>query len=194
MTMMKRIILLLSLSALLIIRTFSSASHLEESSDIDEEDYDEDSDDDLKYLLKQEKGEQPESSSFEDEEDQEEDSEEQKPAEPQEIKSSPEIDEKDVIVLGKKNFSSFMKNNSYVMVQFYVPGCVPCAALMREYAAAATVLKGEVAFAKVNATQERKLTKKYEVMFMPAVYFFADGVHNVYTGQKTKYALYFKIP
>ncbi|KAA8544042.1 hypothetical protein F0562_021781 [Nyssa sinensis] len=37
--------------------------------------------------------------------------------------SQPEIDEKDVIVLKEGNFSEFIENNRYVMVEFYAPWC-----------------------------------------------------------------------
>ncbi|KAF5185442.1 disulfide isomerase-like 1-4, partial [Thalictrum thalictroides] len=104
----------------------------------------------------------------------------------EELKILPEFDEKDVVVLKGKNFSSFIKKNRYVMVQFYVPRCSPCDAIAPEYAAAATTLKGEAVLAKVNATQEKNLARKYEIKFMPMVYFFVDGVHKPYSGHQTK--------
>ncbi|XP_057474660.1 LOW QUALITY PROTEIN: protein disulfide isomerase-like 1-4 [Actinidia eriantha] len=102
----------------------------------------------------------------------------------------PAIDDKDVVVLGDRNFSGFVESNRYVMVEFYAPWCGHCQSLAPEYAAAATELKGEaVALAKVDATEERELAEEYEVQGFPTVYFFVDGEHKPYTGQRTKEAI-----
>lgn len=100
---------------------------------------------------------------------------------------APEVDEKDVVVLKEGNFSDFVEKNRFVMVEFYAPWCGHCQALAPEYAAAATELKGEnVVLAKVDATEENELSQKYDVQGFPTVYFFADGVHKSYPGQRTK--------
>ncbi|KAF7149076.1 hypothetical protein RHSIM_Rhsim03G0120800 [Rhododendron simsii] len=101
--------------------------------------------------------------------------------------SIPAVDEKDVVVLKDANFSEFIERNRYVMVEFYAPWCGHCQALAPEYAAAATELKGEgVVLAKVDATEETELAQKYEIQGFPTVYFFVDGVHRDYPGQRSK--------
>ncbi|KAH9288520.1 hypothetical protein KI387_032637 [Taxus chinensis] len=98
----------------------------------------------------------------------------------------PAVDEKDVAVLKDGNFSDFVTKNRYILVEFYAPWCGHCQALAPEYAAAATELKGEVALAKVDATEENDLAEKYNVQGFPTIYFFADGVHKLYSGERTK--------
>ncbi|PON76813.1 Protein disulfide isomerase [Parasponia andersonii] len=82
----------------------------------------------------------------------------------QDAYKEPEVDDKDVVVLKERNFTT--------------------------YAAAATELKGEnVVLAKVDATEENELAQEYDVQGFPTVYFFVDGVHKPYSGQRTKEAI-----
>lgn len=105
----------------------------------------------------------------------------------------PKVDEKDVVVLTDRNFSDFIENNKYVMVEFYAPWCGHCKAMAPEYAAAATELKAldteKVVLAKVDATEENELAENYQVQGFPTVYFFIDGEHKPYTGQRSKEAI-----
>nr|XP_004487116.1 protein disulfide isomerase-like 1-4 [Cicer arietinum] len=102
----------------------------------------------------------------------------------------PEVDEKDVVVLKDNNFTDVVNKNRYVMVEFYAPWCGHCQALAPEYASAATELKGEnVILAKVDATEESDVAQKYGVEGFPTIYFFIDGIHKAYTGHRTKEAI-----
>ncbi|CAN1837482.1 Protein disulfide isomerase-like 1-4 [Linum perenne] len=101
-----------------------------------------------------------------------------------------EFDETDVVVLNEGNFSGFVKDHKFVLVEFYAPWCGHCQSLAPEYAAAATELKGDdVALAKVDATEESELSQEYDVQGFPTLVFFADGVHKPYSGQRTKDAI-----
>lgn len=62
----------------------------------------------------------------------------------------PKVDEKDVVVLKERNFTTVIDNNRFVMVEFYAPWCGHCQELAPEYAKAATELKDDdVVLAKV---------------------------------------------
>ncbi|PIN09703.1 Protein disulfide isomerase (prolyl 4-hydroxylase beta subunit) [Handroanthus impetiginosus] len=104
--------------------------------------------------------------------------------------TAPEVDETHVVVLKESNFSEFIQKNRFVMVEFYAPWCGHCQALAPEYAAAAAELKDEaVALAKVDATEEAELSQKFDVQGFPTLYFFVDGLHKPYPGQRTKDAI-----
>ncbi|KAL2227780.1 UNVERIFIED_CONTAM: Protein disulfide isomerase-like 1-4 [Sesamum indicum] len=104
--------------------------------------------------------------------------------------SAQEVDETHVVVLKESNFSDFIAKNRFIMVEFYAPWCGHCQALAPEYAAAAEELKDEaVVLAKVDATEEAELSQKFDVQGFPTVYFFVDGVHKPYPGQRTKDAI-----
>ncbi|KAI3957123.1 hypothetical protein MKW92_035580 [Papaver armeniacum] len=98
-----------------------------------------------------------------------------------------DADEKDVVVLKQRNFSEFIEKNKYVMVEFYVPWCAHCQSLEPEYATAATELKDQgVVLAKVDVTEQNELARKYNVLGYPTVFFFIDGVHKTYYGERNK--------
>ncbi|KAK8990516.1 hypothetical protein V6N11_009213 [Hibiscus sabdariffa] len=90
-------------------------------------------------------------------------------------------------------FSDFIKNNKFVMVEFYT-WCGHFQSLALEYTVAATELKGEeVALAKVDATEGNELAQEYDVQGFPTVYFFVDGEHKPYPGARNKEAIMFWI-
>lgn len=90
-------------------------------------------------------------------------------------------------VLTKDNFTEFVGNSSFAMVEFYAPWCGACQALAPEYAAAATELKGVAALAKIDATEEGDLAQKYEIQGFPTVFLFVDGeMRKTYEGERTK--------
>lgn len=110
--------------------------------------------------------------------------------EAEEEDEGPKFDDKDVVVLADRNFTDFVEDNKYVMVEFYAPWCGHCKELAPEYAAAATELKSEnVQLAKVDATLENELAENYEVQGFPSIYLFVDGEHKPYNGQRTKDAI-----
>lgn len=96
------------------------------------------------------------------------------------------LDETDVVVLGSSNFTAFVTKEQYVLVEFYAPWCGHCQELAPEWAAAATALKGRVSVAKVDTTSHTSIGEKFSVVSYPTLFFFVDGGHVAYTGERTK--------
>ncbi|KAF3536964.1 hypothetical protein F2Q69_00019221 [Brassica cretica] len=183
--MASRVLLLLSLTALLIFSAVSPSF----SADVDDEEdlsFLEDPKEEVKALSK------PLTDDFEGGEDDDDDDEEDGEhfsdlASPDSGPfPAPGVDEKDVVVIKERNFTDVIENNEYVMVEFYAPWCGHCQSLAPEYAAAATELKGDgVVLAKIDATVENELAHQYSVQGFPTILFFVDGEHKPYTGGRT---------
>ena len=93
--------------------------------------------------------------------------------------------EKDVIVLTDSTFDKAIKKYEYLMVFFYAPWCIRCNKFHPEYEKAASILKSENLFlAKVDATVEKKLTKKFEITGFPVLKLFIQGKPVEYNGER----------
>lgn len=104
-------------------------------------------------------------------------------------KPVPTVDEKDVVVLTRNNFSEFIASNTYVMVNFYAPWCYWSKKLKPEYSAAATMLKNtEAVLAKVDCTIEGKLCRDYNIQGYPSMVLFVLGTKKVvYYNDRTRW-------
>ncbi|XP_050209138.1 protein disulfide isomerase-like 1-3 [Mercurialis annua] len=84
----------------------------------------------------------------------------------------------DVVVLTQNNFSDFVAENKYVMVDFYASWCYFSQQLAPQYGLAATMLKGnnsEAVLAKVDCVEEPELARKFNIQGYPTMYFLVDG-------------------
>jgi thioredoxin 1 len=68
-----------------------------------------------------------------------------------------------------------LKSELPVLVDFWAPGCPPCAALAPILEKVATEMSSQAKFVKVNAAQERATAAKYRVQAVPTLFIFKGG-------------------
>lgn len=95
-------------------------------------------------------------------------------------------EEKGVLVLDDDNFDAAVKENDYLLVEFYAPWCGHCKKLEPEYASAAATLKGsDGKLAKVDATVAKGLAERFEIKGFPTLKMFKNGRPSDYNGGRT---------
>jgi len=83
--------------------------------------------------------------------------------------------EENVLHLTADSFDQAIKDNSFLVVEFYAPWCGHCKTLAPEWEKAATALKGDtsagqaIALAAVDATVERSLAEKFHIGGFPTI-------------------------
>jgi len=68
-----------------------------------------------------------------------------------------------------------LKADRPVLVDFWAPGCPPCAALVPIIDKLAAELGEKARFVKVNAAQERVTAGKYAIQAVPTLFIFKAG-------------------
>ena len=89
----------------------------------------------------------------------------------------------DVYVLEESNFDKLVLQSKDIwMLEFYAPWCGHCKALQPEWDAAATAMKGQVKFGKIDATVHTNLAQRYGVKGYPTLKAFEYGADAVALG------------
>ena len=104
------------------------------------------------------------------------------------INASGYKEEDNVLVLHDSDFDAAVAEFKYLLVDFYAPWCGPCIQLAPEYTKAAKSLKesnSEARLAKVDATVESSLARKFKVNGYPTIKFFISGEPVEYGGGRT---------
>ncbi|KAL8175458.1 UNVERIFIED_CONTAM: hypothetical protein K2H54_025669 [Gekko kuhli] len=91
----------------------------------------------------------------------------------------PEIEEEgNVFILKKSNFDRALKENRYLLVEFYIALSGPSQTLAAEFAKAAEELKSaavDVRLGKVDVTDQKGFKKEFNIQDFPTLKFFVDG-------------------
>ncbi|XP_069760976.1 protein disulfide-isomerase A2 [Narcine bancroftii] len=107
-----------------------------------------------------------------------------------EVVSDEITEDQGVLVLNKHNFERALKENKYLLVEFYTPWCGHCQSFAPEYTTAAGQLKNESSefkLAKVHAMEEKELASEFDVRSYPTLKFFKGGNRKTpadYTGKR----------
>jgi len=97
------------------------------------------------------------------------------------------VEEEGVVVLTDTNLDAYIKDNTFVLVEFYAPWCGHCKKLAPVYESAAKTLKeagSPAKLAKVDATVNTKLANRFGVRGYPTIKFFNKEADIDYTGDK----------
>ncbi|XP_077634168.1 protein disulfide-isomerase A4 [Crocuta crocuta] len=96
------------------------------------------------------------------------------------------------LVLTKDNFDEVVNDADIILVEFYAPWCGHCKKLAPEYEKAAKELSRRsppIPLAKVDATAETDLAKKFDVSSYPTLKIFRKGKPFDYNGPREKYGI-----
>jgi protein disulfide-isomerase A1 len=95
-------------------------------------------------------------------------------------------EEEMVIVLTDQNFDEVIAKNDHLLVEFYAPWCGHCKKLAPEFAKAAETLRADNLYiAKLDATEQKEVAKRFDISGYPTLKFFIKGQPMDYEGGRT---------
>ena len=91
-----------------------------------------------------------------------------------------------VLVLTDSTIDEVLRENRYVLIEFYAPWCGHCKKLQPEYERAAEMIGHQAVIAKVDATVEKLAASKYDLQGYPTLLWIENGVvKEEYDGSRT---------
>jgi thiol-disulfide isomerase/thioredoxin len=80
--------------------------------------------------------------------------------------------------LTDRSVASALNNSSFIILDFYYPGCGPCKSMNNTTSELASELKGQARFARMNVRDKEnsQTVKKYKISAYPTLLFFDEGI------------------
>jgi len=80
-----------------------------------------------------------------------------------------------VLELDSSNFEQTVKDNAFVMVDFWAPWCGPCRTFAPVYEKVAADHE-EIVFAKVNTEEEQAIAARFQIRSIPTLMIFREQI------------------
>ncbi|MEM2282801.1 MAG: thioredoxin [Candidatus Hadarchaeales archaeon] len=80
-----------------------------------------------------------------------------------------------MLEISDTDFDEVVRNNRFVVVDFWAPWCPPCRALAPVMEELSKEYEGRVQMVKINVDQHRVKAKEYGIMSIPTLLFFREG-------------------
>jgi len=78
--------------------------------------------------------------------------------------------------LTDKNMASALNDSSFLVLDFYSPGCDPCKFMNNTTSELSNELQGQIKFGRMNDNANGKTARKYNVTTYPTLLFFDEGI------------------
>ena len=79
-------------------------------------------------------------------------------------------------IIKDTNFESILKNNKYVLVDFFAQWCGPCKMLAPIMYELSEEYKDKIKIVKLDVDESPETAKKFDIMSIPTIIFFENGV------------------
>ncbi len=80
-----------------------------------------------------------------------------------------------VVELNKENFEDTVRDNDFVIVDFWAPWCGPCRSFAPTYEKVSEEFP-DVVFAKVNTEDEQEIAAHFNIRSIPTLMIFRDNI------------------